>query len=177
MLPLAFLSLAIYRGQADYRQNLFLQGQATLVRTGQYSGPNDPAVEGLSVGAGAVIDMPNGSTIEYIAPPGDGLAEQRTAIENDIAAAKESSLKFTDNRTRARESGDALRMRASGRTANLATIVPGDAPPGKGVPPPARHDHSAARSAPRRQRGLFVVGRRHRREPRDGPRDRNRAPL
>ena len=51
---LANLCLAIYRGEADYRQNLFMQSQDTLVITGM-SGDDDA----IRTGAGACIKIPN----------------------------------------------------------------------------------------------------------------------
>jgi hypothetical protein len=53
LLGLARLTLAIYRGEADYRQNLFMQGQDTLVVIGV-------ADETFRIGAGATVTLPVG---------------------------------------------------------------------------------------------------------------------
>jgi len=116
---LAKLCLAIYRGEADYRQNLFMQGQDTLVRIGA-SGDEDDVVR---TGAGARIDVPLGGDAKYIGVSSNGLPEQRQALENDYSRAIQKSGQLVDATSRAKESGDALRIRVAAQTATLPQIA------------------------------------------------------
>lgn len=116
---LAKLCLAIYRGEADYRQNLFMQGQDTLVRIGA-QGDEDDAVR---TGAGARIDVPLGGDAKYIGVSSNGLPEQRQALENDYKRAVQKSGQLLDATSRAKESGDALRIRVAAQTATLPQIA------------------------------------------------------
>lgn len=127
LLGLSHRLLAIYRGEADYRQNLFLQGQDTLVIIGQ---PN-PATGGDSesdgdqrTGAGSVIYLQNHEAdAKYIGVESAGLPEQRNALENDYKTAREKAGLLLDDVSRQRESGDALQVRVAARTATLTEIA------------------------------------------------------
>lgn len=116
LLDLAKLSLAIYRGEADYRQSLFMQGQDTLVITG---GDADAPVR---TGAGATIHLPIGGKAEFIGVASEGLKEQREALENDkiIAAKKSGSLAQKGAQV---ESGDAMKIRFGATTASLTQLA------------------------------------------------------
>lgn len=116
---LARLCLAIYRGEADYRQNLFMQGQDTLVRIGA-QGDEDDVVR---TGAGARIDVQLGGDAKYIGVDSQGLPEQRQALENDYKRAIQKSGQLLDATSRAKESGDALRIRVAAQTATLPQIA------------------------------------------------------
>ncbi len=63
LLGLGQLALTIYRGEADYRQALFMQGQDTLVTIGAVSGCVDDEGVGtiIRTGANTVIQLPRGS--------------------------------------------------------------------------------------------------------------------
>lgn len=116
LLWLARLCLAIYRADADHRQALFAQSQDTLVIRGR-----DPKKGGdVRVGAGAVIETPYNGGAEFIGPQSQGLAEQRSALENDHARASRYAVQLLDTGGDAAESGEALRVRVSARTATLA---------------------------------------------------------
>ena len=115
---LARLCLAIYRGEADYRQNLFMQGQDTLVRIG-IIGDEKP----VRTGAGACIDVPINGDAKYIGVSSNGLPEQRQALEADYARAYQKSGQLMDATSRAKESGDALRIRVAAQTATLPQIA------------------------------------------------------
>ena len=117
---LAKAVLAIYRGEADYRQNLFMQGQDTLVRIGAVGADEDEVVR---TGAGARIDVNIGGDAKYIGVNSQGLAEQRQALENDYARALQKSGQMLDATSRAKESGDALRIRVAAQTATLPQIA------------------------------------------------------
>ena len=116
---LARLCLTIYRGEADYRQNLFMQGQDTLVRIGASFGED----EIVRTGAGACIDVPSGGDAKYIGVNSSGLPEQRQALETDYARAYQKSGQLMDATSRVKESGDALRIRVAAQTATLPQIA------------------------------------------------------
>lgn len=118
LIGLARLALAIYRGEADYRQTLYLQGQATVVRIGATK-----EQQKIQVGAGAVLDVDVGGDAKYITPPSDGLEEQRMALENDKKQASSFTMQFLANEAGAGDqSGSALRIRVAGRTTTLASV-------------------------------------------------------
>lgn len=118
-LYLARLALTIYRGEADYRQSLFLQGQDTLVMIGATADESE-----LITGAGAFIQItsPDGDA-KYIGASSDGLAEQRQALENDYQRASEIGAKLLSGEADGQESGEALRIRTASKTANLSTVA------------------------------------------------------
>ena len=116
---LASICITIYNGEADYRQNLFMQGQDTLVKIGGTSGSEEPT----RTGAGASISVPLGGDAKYIGVSSNGLAEQRSAIENDTKKANQKSGKLLNTTSGGTESGDALRIRVSAQTATLPEIA------------------------------------------------------
>ena len=116
LLGLARLGMAIYRGEADYRQSLFLQGQDTLVVVGA-------GEDNFRVGAGASLTLPQGGDAKFIGVSSDGLGEQRQALENDKMQASNKSGELVDTRSREKESGDALRTRSAAQTATLNQIA------------------------------------------------------
>lgn len=120
LLGLANLCLTIYRGEADYRQNLFMQGQDTLVIVG---GANGSDGDSIRVGAGASIGVPMGGDAKYIGVQSSGLAEQREALSNDNQLAGSMGAQSIDTTSRERESGSALQTRVSARTASLNQIA------------------------------------------------------
>lgn len=117
-LGLANTALAIYRGEADYRQNLFMQGQDTLVILGDARADTE---ETTRTGAGSSIRLPINGDAKYIGVNSQGLPEQRQALDGDYkrASAKSSKL-MTES---GQESGEALRVRVSAKTATLNQIA------------------------------------------------------
>lgn len=123
MLALARLCLTIYRGEADYRHTLFMQGQDTLVTIG-----DTPADSGNPhkriVGSGASIDLPQGGDAKYIGVSSNGLAEQRQAIENDRNRASELGANLlSSSKAGSKEAEETLKIRVAARTATLITVV------------------------------------------------------
>lgn len=118
LLGLSNLVLTIYRGEADYRQALFMQGQDTLVISG--GGEQDGEVR---IGAGGRLDLPMGAKAEFIGVTSDGLVELRTSLENDYARGAQKGGQLMDSVSRERESGDALKIRVAARTATLNQIA------------------------------------------------------
>lgn len=127
LLGLARLCFAIYRGEADYRQSLFMQGQDTLVIVGgaPQSDPTlaDSAGAATRVGAGATIEVNLGGDAKYIGVSATGLPEQRSALENDKASASAKAGQLMSPQAGKQESGDALTTRVSAQTANLAQVA------------------------------------------------------
>lgn len=119
LLDLGNACMAIYRGEADYRQNLFMQGQDTFVTSGGGFDEEDS----VRVGAGARIDLPQGGKAEYVGVNSSGLSEQREALGNLEARASSMGAQTLDTTSRERESGDSLRIRVAARTADLNQIA------------------------------------------------------
>ncbi len=117
LLPLADLCLTIYRGEADYRQNLFMQSQDTLVLIG---GDKD---EEYRVGAGAALYPPIGGDAKFIGVSSNGLPEQRQSLENDYRRGAQMGAQLLDTTSRAKESGEALGIRVAAQTASLNQIA------------------------------------------------------
>lgn len=125
LLGLAQTCLAIYRGEADRRQALFMQGQETLVLTG-VDEDNDPEKESAPkrVGAGAMISLPAGGDAKYVGVGASGLAEMREALAEDRQLAAQKGMRLHDATEGASgQSGDALGIRVAARTASLVGLV------------------------------------------------------
>jgi hypothetical protein len=144
LLGLGRLAVTLYRGEADYRHSLFMQGQDTLVLTGianpggdgvnmvdpsgHVSINNNSAMPNqigsdLVIGAGAVIYLPDPSSdAKFIGVESKGLEEQRQAIENDMARAESQGLALLTSGA-APEASDTLHTRIAARTASLSSIV------------------------------------------------------
>lgn len=136
LLGLANSVMTIYRGEADYRQALFMQGQDTLVVIG-WEDPNEvisEASEGGStevgsrrawrVGAGASIELPIGGDAKFIGADSQGLTEMREALQNDYDDAAAQGVRIIDQAGGlSHQSGDALRTRVAAKTATLTGIA------------------------------------------------------
>lgn len=122
---LAEMCKGIYQSEADYRQNLYMQAQDTLVVIGGIRNPNglpgEP--EALRTGAGARIDVDQGGDAKYIGVSADGLAEQRLAIEADRKRAQVKAGELIQNSGSQMESGQALSTRFNAQTATLNQIA------------------------------------------------------
>lgn len=119
LLDLANLCLSIYRQEADYRQNLYQQGQDTLITIGA----NLESTDAVRVGTGARLDLPLGADAKFIGVTSDGLSEQRASLEGDRMRAGSMGAQTIDSVSRERESGTSLSVRMSARTANLNSIA------------------------------------------------------
>lgn len=119
------LCIGIYQSEADYRQNLYMQAQDTLVVSGGVRNPTglpgEP--EALRVGAGSRIDLDQGGDAKYIGVAADGLQEQRTAIENDRKRAQVKAGELIQNNGSQMESGQALSTRFNAQTATLNQLA------------------------------------------------------
>lgn len=119
LLGLARLCMAIYRGEADYRQALFMQGQDTLVIVG---GDKDANYR-IGAGASIILKAVPGAKAEFIGVGADGLSEMRESLENDKQLASQKSGKMADMKSAQRQSGDALKTRLGAQTATLNQIA------------------------------------------------------
>ena len=117
LLGLSNLALGIYRGEADYRQSLFMQGQDTLVVIG---GEEDRAYR---IGAGASISVPVAGDAKFIGVDSAGLSEQRLALENDYRRAGQRGGELLDMLGSGTASGEALRIRVAARTATVTQLA------------------------------------------------------
>ena len=125
LLGLSDTALSIYKSEADYRQNLHMQGQDTLVTIGGVKNAN--AVPGdddaVRVGAGSRLDIDLGGDAKFIGVSSTGLAEQRSAIENDRKRAEFKAGQLIGNQSIKNESGNAMLARLAAQTANLNQIA------------------------------------------------------
>lgn len=125
LLGLGKLALAIYRGDADYRQTLFMSGQDTLVVVGGIKAADGTSSDdALRVGAGARIDVEIGGDAKYIGVTATGISEMRMSLENDRLEAGSKAGRLTQaNAGKPDESGEALKTRQSAQTASLNQIA------------------------------------------------------
>lgn len=119
LLGLARLCTTIYRGEADYRQNLFMQGQDTFVTIGA----PDTGQDGERVGAGAIVNLPAGADAKYVGVQSQGLSEQRSALEKDYAMAAQRAGQLATAKSKQIESGEALQTRIASVTASLTSVA------------------------------------------------------
>jgi len=117
LLALNNLELAVYRGEADYRQALFMQSQDTLVVIGGSS------QESYRVGAEASLKVPINGDAKFIGVDSKGLEEQRQALENDKKEAAYFGGRLLDTTSRQKEAGDTLRVRVKATTSTLNKIA------------------------------------------------------
>lgn len=125
LLGLGRLSLAVYRAEADYRQNLFMQGQDTLVVVGGVKKTDATQDENvpLRTGAGSMIEVEQGGDAKYIGVNSQGLSEQRQALENDCRRAETRAGQLINSGGTNTESGSALQTRIGAQTATLNQVA------------------------------------------------------
>lgn len=119
LLALSNTCLAIYRGSADYRQALFMQGQATPFAKG-VSNNEIPK----SVGATALWHSSNKATevdFGFLEVSGSGLGEMRESQENLKQEAQDAGVSLIDSSLK--ESGEALQIRIDVKTSSLKRIA------------------------------------------------------
>lgn len=124
LLGLSNLALTIYRGDADYRHALFMQGQDTLVIIGEDIDPEDPEQK-IIVGSGAMINLPGSKTetdAKFIGAESDGIAEMRESQESLDAKAGQYGLQMMSQGAGA-EAAETLKIRVAARTADLVSVA------------------------------------------------------
>jgi hypothetical protein len=125
IMGLARLCRAIYCGEADLRQNLFMQGQDTLVLAGERKKSADATIgdTSLRTGAGSMIEMEQGGTAQYVGVTANGLSEQRQTLQDDHQRAASRAGQLINTKANGVESGDALKTRVAAQTATLTLIA------------------------------------------------------
>lgn len=121
LIGVARAALAMYQLSADYRLQLFMSGQETLVAL------NGDAPS--TVGAGVVHEM-HGSgeagmspDLKYVSPTCSGIAAHKEAIDMNRDAAAQAGARLFDQGDRAQESGEARALRYKSETANLQSVA------------------------------------------------------
>ena len=121
---LSRICLTIYKGEADYRFTLFMQGQETLVVIGGIKVPSPEGSEAaLRVGADARIDIDLGGDAKYIGIGSQGISEQRAALEADREQAAVRTGQLLAPGKMSMESGEALKTRVAAQTSTLTSIA------------------------------------------------------
>lgn len=111
-------ALALYRLDADYRHQLYMSGQETLVI--------DNGETPEAVGPAVVLELKstNDSPAKayYVSPTCSGIAAHQKAIQDEWENAARAGAKLFDSGA-AQESGEARRMRQNAESATLQTIA------------------------------------------------------
>lgn len=120
LIGVARAALAMYRLDADYRHQLYMSGQETLVII------NGDAP--TAVGAGVVLTLKASKDdhqpdAKYVGPAGTGIEAHRQAIQDERDNAAAAGARLFDSEKRTAESGDALRIRYAAQTATLTSIA------------------------------------------------------
>ena len=116
-------ALTIYQAEADFRMTLHQLGQETLVITGIAPGSELDQDEPTRIGAGAIIELPEGADAKFIGLSGVGLTEQRMALEDDYKRAMSEGARLLENQSAQAESGEALKVRVAAKTTTLRSIA------------------------------------------------------
>jgi Domain of unknown function (DUF4055) len=119
LIGVARASLAIYQLSADYRWQLFMSGQETLV-----------VINGTAptaVGASAVHSMMGSEGVtpdmKYVSPSCAGIDAHLRAMEDNRTAAVQAGARLLEQSNKAQESGEARRLRFASETATLTSIA------------------------------------------------------
>lgn len=125
LLGLGRLCMAIYRGEADYRHTLFMQGQDTLVTIGtvRQDGAHVTTDDPLRVGAGAHIGLDVGGDAKYVGIGADGITGLRESLNDDRKAAEAKAGTMISPGAGKQESGDAMTTRVAAQAASLTQIA------------------------------------------------------
>lgn len=111
---------AIYQLSADYRHQLYMSGQETLVAI------NGDAPE--VVGAGVVHEMRGAEgdarpDLKYVSPTCSGINAHKEAMQNNREAAVMAGARLFEQVAEGQESGEAKRLRYASESATLTTIA------------------------------------------------------
>lgn len=112
-------ALAIYQLSADYRWQLYMSGQETLV-----------AINGdapSAVGAGVVHSMMGAEGIvpdlKYVSPTCSGIDAHERAMDNNRTAAVQAGARLLEQSDAVQESGEARKLRFASETATLTSVA------------------------------------------------------
>jgi len=119
LIGVANAAKAIYQLSADYRHQLYMSGQETLVAI------NGPAPD--MVGAGAVHEM-HGAVgqepdLKYVSPTCIGIEAHKIAMMDNRESAVMAGARLFEQTAAGAESGEAKRLRYASETATLTTIA------------------------------------------------------
>ena len=123
LLGLSNSALAIYRGEADFRQTLHMLGQDTLVLIGTSPGSDQEEDAPTRIGTSAKILIPEGGDAKFIGISSEGLPEQRRALDEDYGRAIAMGSRLLENTSSQAESGEALRVRVAAKTTTLHSVA------------------------------------------------------
>lgn len=120
LIGVANAAKAIYQLSADYRHQLYMSGQETLV-----------AINGDApsmVGAGVVHEMRGGEgesrpDLKYVSPTCSGINAHKEAMKDNREAAVMAGARLFEQTAAGAESGEAKRLRYASETATLSTIA------------------------------------------------------
>lgn len=111
-------AIALYRLDADYRHQLYMSGQETLVID------NGDAPE--AIGPSVVIEVKSTgempAKVYYVSPTCSGISAHKEAIDDEWEVAAKAGAKLFDSGASV-ESGEARRMRQNAESATLQTIA------------------------------------------------------
>ena len=111
------LVIALYRGDADYRQTLHFTASDFY----KHTGCNDPAKQRkLSVGAGGILHLGGEEDIAVVSSPGGGANLQREALNNLHAQCQQRIMTLLD--VGANQSGAALEIMQNSKSARIEPI-------------------------------------------------------
>jgi len=117
LMALSNMALAIYRGEADYRQHLYQQAQDTLFIKGIDTDDSE-----IKLGTGAYISTTSEKAdAKFIGVNSQGLPEERQSLTNLHSKAQAMGISFIENENS--ESGEALKTRLTVKTASMKTIA------------------------------------------------------
>lgn len=119
LIGVARAAVAFYQLSADYRHQLFMSGQETLV-----------AINGdapTQIGAGVVHKMlgADGATpdLKYVSPSCSGIAAHQIAMESELELSARSGAKLLEQDTGQNESGKARQLRTASNNSPLANLA------------------------------------------------------
>ena len=118
LIGVANACLAMYQLSADYRWQLYMSGQETLVAI------NGDAPERIGAGVVHVMHGSEGLTpdLRYVTPQCTGIEAHRVAMEEQATMAQHAGARLVDT-SRAQESGEARKLRFASETATLTSIA------------------------------------------------------
>lgn len=119
LIGVARAAKAIYQLSADYRWQLFMSGQETLVAI------NGPAP--TAVGAGVVHQMEGGEGVtpdlKYVSPSCAGIDAHLRGMQDKRLEAIQAGARLLEQDQQSQESGSARQLRFASETATLTSIV------------------------------------------------------